>query len=382
MRLLLLILLALPAQADDSPLWPDKLAPLPVLAAPAPLPSLSAQTCNACHGQIHDQWAASGHAQASTSPAWLAAKEALGDPATCLDCHLPLLQQRAELPRGPGGGGAAGRAANPAYEPTLALEGVTCAVCHVRDEVIVGPRALPADQAPHAVRQDEALRDPRACAFCHQHALPGAEETPFLDTVGEWQRSAFGQAGIPCQDCHMQRVSGAIAGSRYAAFASHGGLLNRDPSALRRAVTLMVRVKKVRFERGDTVRATAELLNTGAGHAVPTGDPSHRIELRFELLGPDGELAKDTEVVSHWLVREVQTEPPFAELSDERLQPGASRTFDFGAALIKKLEPGTFSLRTSLHWWPMAPEQADELGLARESLAVPFAEQQIAFEVN
>ncbi len=382
MRILLLLLLAIPAQAGDSMLWPERLEPLPVLSAPAPLPSLSAQTCNACHGQIHDQWAQSGHAQSATNPAWLASKAALGDPPACQDCHLPLIQQRAELPRGPGGGGAAGRTANPAYEPTLALEGVTCVVCHVRDGIILGPRELPPEQAPHPVEQDEALRDARACAYCHQHALPGAEDTPFLDTVGEWERSAFGQAGIPCQDCHMQRVSGAIAGSRYAAFASHGGLNNRDPAALRRAVTLMLRIKKVRFERGDTVRASAELLNTGAGHAVPTGDPNIRVELRFELLGPAGKLAKNTEPTSHWLAREVQAEAPFAEISDDRLQPGASRTFDFGGELHKKQDPGTFTLRVSLHWWAMSPEQAQELKLGPEVVSVEFAEQQIRFEVN
>lgn len=180
----------------------------------------------------------------------------------------------------------------------------------------------------------------------------------------------------------MQRVSGAIAGSRYAAFASHAGLGGRDPKAIARAVTLSVRVQKPRFERGETVRATAEIMNTGAGHAVPTGDPNHRVEIRFELLGPDGELAMDSAPVVVWLRREVGDAPPFAELRDDRLQPGASRTFDASVALDKKQDPGEFTLVVSATWWAMAPEQAEAVGLAPADASVRFIEQRIPLEVN
>lgn len=180
----------------------------------------------------------------------------------------------------------------------------------------------------------------------------------------------------------MQRVSGAIAGSRYAAFASHEGLGDRDPAALARAVTLTVRVQKARFERGDTVRATAEIMNTGAGHAVPTGDPNHRVELRFELLGADGQPAKDVEPQSSWLAREVETEPPFAELRDDRLQPGATRTFDVAASLHKKQDPGRFTLVVTATWWAVSPEQATAVGLTPEDASIRFIEQRIPLEVN
>ncbi len=45
MRLLLLLICSSALAAE--PLWPEALGPLE-LEAPAPLPSLSAQTCNAC----------------------------------------------------------------------------------------------------------------------------------------------------------------------------------------------------------------------------------------------------------------------------------------------------------------------------------------------
>jgi hypothetical protein len=376
-RLLLSLLLFSTAFAGE-PLWPEELRALEV-EPPAPLPSLSAQTCNACHGAIHDQWSESGHARASTSPAWIASAAALGNPARCQECHLPLLNQRAEIPRGPGAGAMA---PNPAWEPSIALEGVTCAACHVRGDAIVGPRALDDDAVPHKVVANDALRGAEACAYCHQLSLPGGEEHPFLDTVGEWERSSFGQAKIPCQDCHMPRVSGPIAGSRYAAFASHRGLGDREPSAIARAVTVQARVQKARFERGDTVRATAVIMNTGAGHAVPTGDPNHRVEVRFELRGADGELAKDSAPQIHWLLREVETEPPFKQVRDERLQPGASRTFDASFALPKKQEPGRYTLVVSATWWAMAPEQAAAVGVSVEDASVRFVDQRIPIEVN
>ena len=61
-------------------LFPEKLGPLPAQAPPAPLPSLSAQTCNACHGAIHDEWKASGHSRASTNLVYRKSVEALGNP--------------------------------------------------------------------------------------------------------------------------------------------------------------------------------------------------------------------------------------------------------------------------------------------------------------
>jgi len=363
--------------APPPPLWPEELGPLPVQAAPHPLPGLSAQVCNACHGAVHDQWAGSGHATASSDPVWQQARTALGDPPLCNECHLPLQAQRTEVPRGPGGSRSE---ANPAWDPGLATEGVTCVACHLRGDAIVGPRELPAGQAPHKVRYEPALSTAEACAFCHQAALPGAEETPFLDTVGEWRASPFGAAGVPCQDCHMPRTSGAIAGSRFAAFGAHG--TSRTEAALGRAITLNLDVNAPRLQRGQTLRATATVQNTGAGHAVPTGDPSHRLEVRFELLDGEDNPVPGVEAESVWLGREMAAEAPFAEVSDTRLQPGAERTFDFVAPLSKKATPGRWTLVVSVRWWPASPERLTELGLGESVGPRVMTERRIPVRVE
>ncbi len=341
--------------------------------------SLSAQACNACHAEIHDQWASSGHASSATNPVYLAATRAMGNPPECMNCHLPLENQRKTLHFGPGSTGP--QSSNPSYSPTLALEGVTCAACHVRDGTIYGPRELHPSEAPHPVAQAEVLRGPSACAPCHQVSLQGAEEHPFIDTVGEWLRSPWGEAGIPCQQCHMPRSSGVVAGSRYAAFSSHGFLKNRDPRELRRALTLEVNLRDNQIERGQKLRASATLLNTGAGHAVPTGDPSHQVELRFEVLDSKGQPAGKRGVESHWLKREVEQQPPFLQKSDSRLAAASSRVFDYATDIARKKKAGEYTLIVSLHWWAVAPDRANDVGLNESQVRVQILEQRIPFSV-
>ena len=382
MRSLLLLLLLLPTSALAGDLWPDVLGPVPVTTAPDPLPSLSAQTCNGCHATIHDQWATSGHATAATNPVYVEAVRALGSPPLCQECHLPLSVQRADLPKGPGALGKSARQPNPAWSPTLAAEGVTCAACHVRDGAIVGPREIAAERVPHPVKREPALRTAEACAFCHQAALPDAEDRPFLDTVGEWERSHFSEAGISCRDCHMTRVSGSIAGSRYASFASHGMLGGHAPDAIARALTLEVSLRSPGVQRGEAVRASATLMNTGAGHAVPTGDPSHAMELRFTVLDPAGGVATGGEPSSNWLQRVVEPEPPFKELSDDRLPAAGSKVFDYSWTAGKKLAPGIYTLVVSVHWWAVKPDRAEAVGLTADDVRVDVSEQRVQLRVD
>lgn len=370
------------AESAQPSLWPRLLEPLPAESPPIPLPSLSAQTCNGCHASIHDQWADSGHATAATNPVYIRARDALGAPPLCDECHLPMANQRATLPKGPGALGKTERQPNPNWSPTLAREGVTCAACHVRDGVIVGPRELAPERAPHPVRREAALTTAEACAFCHQAALPGGEEHPFLDTVGEWRRSNFAEADVFCQDCHMTRVSGSIAGSRYAAFASHGMLKRHSPEAIARAVTMLVALRSPSVQRGSAVRATVTLMNTGAGHAFPSGDPSHQVEVRFTVLGPDGEVAAEGEPSSSWLARTVEPEPPFLELTDERLEAASSRAFDFAWTPGNKLDPGEYTVQVSLHWWSVGPERATALGLSEDEVRVDVIAQRIPIRVD
>lgn len=379
-RGLIVLLLLWPAAALAADLWPASPAALPASAVPAGLPSLSAQTCNACHGAIHDGWAGSAHAFAGKDPIWRAGAALLGDPPLCNECHLPMIEQRAVLPDGPPALSTGRGAANPAWSPTLAQEGVTCAACHVRDGKIIGPRPLLAGDAPHPVEVRPELGTVQACAACHQSSLAGAEGRPWLDTVGEWERSPFGQAGIGCKDCHMTRTAGPIAGNRFAAFASHGGAFPRDPTALARALTVDVQLRAARLARSEVLRATATLANTGAGHAFPSGDPSHRVEVRWTVLDAGAKGAGEAR--SDWLVREVSSESPFRELKDQRLPAGGTKSFDFQWEPGKKSAAGLYTVRLEVIWWAVSPDAAKAAGLAVDLVSVPFVRQDLMVRVD
>jgi hypothetical protein len=363
-RWALLASLAL-AAAVSAAEYPASLSPLPPLMPPAGMPSLSAQTCNACHGAIHDSWARSAHARAGRNPVWHAAADALGQPPLCLECHLPLTEQRADIAKGPGGVGRSERAPNPAWSPTLLDEGVTCAVCHVRDGEVLGTRDVAAGTVPHAVRRDPALSDAESCAFCHQAALPGAEATPFLDTVSEWRRSPQAAAGYTCITCHMPKATGVVGTSRWGAVADHG-LAGADPA---RAFVLELAMRAPEVDRGDVLRVQASLTNLGAGHAMPTGDPSHRIEVRLTVVDRAGAPAEGFTPQSAWLFRAMEAQAPFVEVSDNRLQPGETRGFDFVFAPGKKIAPGLYTLTVSVRRWAASPEQAAAVRID-ESLVV------------
>ena len=370
-----------PSSTESAGLFPEQLGPLPIDKVPHFLASLSAQSCNSCHRDIHDQWAQSGHSTASSNAVYRAATKSLGAPDLCDECHKPLQQQRRYIQRGPAGGSEA-HAPNPAWDPILDLEGVTCVACHLRGDSLIGPRELRVGQAPHPVTRDDRLSGPEACSYCHQLALEGAEEHPFLDTLGEWASSPQGQAGITCQDCHMPRESGVIAGSRYAAFANHGMTEGRSPSALAAALLLRLDMKEAVVQRGSAFRATAALANVGAGHAVPTGDPNHRLELRFSAEDSRGKKPRGVKSSSLWMGREVSATPPFEQLSDTQLDPGESRSLDYRFVPHRKSPPGDWTLLVEVYWWSVGPERAKEIGVSREDASIQILERRIPFEVN
>ena len=363
-------------------LFPSDLGPLPIDTVPGFLASLSAQTCNSCHADIHDQWALSGHATSATNPAYLAAAQSLGSPLLCDECHKPLEQQRSSIHRGPVGSDSS-RQPNPTWDPLLALEGVTCVACHLRDNTIIGPRELTPGQSPHPVTRDDRISGPEACAYCHQLALPGASEHPFINTLGEWAASPQGRAGISCQDCHMPLQSGVIAGSRYAAFSSHGMTESRQKvSALARALLVELKVKAGSVQRESPFRATATVANIGAGHAVPTGEPAHRLELRAELLDSRGKRARGTSPASLWMGREVEETLPFAQVSDSRLQPGERRSLDFRFVPHRRSSAGEWTVLITVHWWSVPPKQAKALGLSDSEARIQVLERRVPIQVN
>lgn len=329
-----------PALPTAAPLFPGTL-PASALALPEGLASLSAQACNACHGELHDRWAESAHATAWSSPTFRTALERVGETTGCTGCHLPLANQHARLAAGYIEGDLArpDLRPNPAWEPTLMSEGVSCAACHVRDGKVLTTRSE--GQAPHPLASSAELGSSEHCASCHQLTWPGADK-PFYDTYGEWSRSAYAQAGVGCVDCHMPKRAGSATGTRFAAVADHG--FPADPA---RALSILVRTDAVEVTRGQPFAATINLQNTGAGHDLPTGSPFVGWRIVASLRDADGKSLVAPALID--LARDVGDAPPWTTLADSRLAAGSERSFEFRFTADQKLKAGRGSLVVAVY---------------------------------
>ncbi len=281
--------------------------------------SLMPEDCGACHPAQLQAWSSSRHALA-TGPG-VAGQLRLFGPASrasCLSCHAPLTEQQDVVE-------VDGEwLANPSHDPALATRGVACAGCHLRDRRVVGPPPLdgqPRDMSslPHdGFVIDEAFTEASFCSPCHQFPAHwrAFEGKPLENTWNEWLESPQGQAGQPCQGCHMPDRLHRFAGIH-------------DPEMTRSAFTIEAR----ELEAAEG-RVVAELVmaNTGAGHHAPTYT-TPRIEISLVQLDEAGEEVARSEphVIQRAVVLGTDDD---RELFDTRIPAGESRTFGFDEALV------------------------------------------------
>lgn len=346
--------------------------PVAAQATPAGLANLTAQGCNACHAEVHDAWAAGPHARAWNAPAFRVAMARVGESTACTGCHLPLQNQHPRLAKGYVQGDLARpeMTPNPAWDPSLMSEGVTCAACHVRDGQVLTarPEVRP---APHPLAYSEELGQGALCATCHQLTWPEADQ-PFYDTWGEWQRSPQGAAGIGCQDCHMPPRAGLATASRFAASADHG-----FPADTARALSVLVRTSAPEIQRGEPYTVDITLQNTGAGHHVPTGSPFKAYRLVTRLLDSDG---KDLVVLPTTdLARQVEDAPPWNTVSDTRLAAGEERVLQQTFTVDQRKRAGRATLELTL--WRLDAEQRGNPRWAPPSDGTPLLTHRIPLPV-
>ncbi len=326
---------------------------LPLRAEPVPAATdlfTDSSRCLAGHSSIHGAdgtdvsigyaWRASMMANSARDPYWLAsvrreimdhpqAREAIED--KCSTCHMPAARFALRQQGRPGTIFEHHEPAPP--DPALAqlaLDGVTCSVCHqITDEGLgqdasftggfhVDTRSAPGTReifGPHDVdagrtrimnsssaflpAQSDHLARSEVCATCHTlftHALDGngdpagelPEQTPFL----EWRHSAYRDTRS-CQDCHMPALVedtpiSSVLGQPRPAFSQHvfrGGnafmlrLLNEHRDEL--GVTALP------AELEATARRTEDYLQT------------HAATLGIELVATEnGRAGFDLQVVS------------------------------------------------------------------------------------
>lgn len=268
----------------------------PPTDTPAPLFTFqSATSCAGCHDAIYSEWSESWMRGAYVNAAfqadftrWRTLAQASGeDPLDCLRCHAPAALM--PLPA--------------QHREALALEGVTCEVCHRtasvewEDDIAhasLAPGFIGFDRtlggpAPHPVAASAAFDDSSLCAMCH---LDKRGDLFIERTYDEWRNGPWAAEGVGCTTCHMPSVSGPSAtggsGENHASHRFPGG--HPGSPLLAGAATLEI------VSIDDAV-ATFAVENVGVGHNLPTGGV-HPTELALDvaILGADG---ARREVVRH-----------------------------------------------------------------------------------
>ena len=287
---------------------------------PGGIASLRAKDCGTCHREIYDEWAGSMHARAWTEPYFQVDFRYDGSQQICLNCHTPLVDQQQNLVQG-----FRDRdkfdpilAPNPNYDEALRDEGVTCAVCHVRNGRIVGP--FRTDNGPHPVEYDPEMSEGiKPCLKCHVVAGKRWDTFYAIPPCGTVAEIEAGKQTIDCVSCHMPPVVRPTAegmparkGRRHLFQGGH------EPERVKESLRVDHRLEK------DGLIVT--LTNVGAAHYLPTGTPDRHLTLELKLLGPGGEALKEKVFT---MKRYILWRPFIVDLRDTRLPYRQPKEFTF-----------------------------------------------------
>ncbi|HEY7531267.1 MAG TPA: hypothetical protein VH681_00635 [Nitrospiraceae bacterium] len=323
---------------------------IPYQTIPDGLTSLKAESCGSCHTEIYDEWKASIHSQAYRDPFFHAYWTKDKHTWVCLNCHAPLENQQPtlikDIPRQRVE--KAPQEPNPHYDADYQKEGVTCAACHVRDGVILGP--FEDSAAPHPTKFDPSFRTTQLCYRCHNVISGPAQfyNVGPCGTYAEYEGKYFmKERGFICQSCHMPEIDRPVAvngpirrGRRHLWRGGH------DPDMVKSAIAVQVIADPPVPKPGEDLRLTLTLINAGAGHKLPTGDPDRHFTVEFAVLDQDQKIVKEqSDTMGRWIM----WQPAVIELYDNRLLPLASRDYAFSYQVPKELAGLTLRARVRYH---------------------------------
>jgi hypothetical protein len=323
---------------------------IPYQKIPKGLTSLRAESCGTCHTAIYDEWKTSIHAQAYRDPFFHAYWTKDKQTWVCLNCHSPLENQQptliTEIPRDRVE--RAVQAPNPQYDADYQHEGVTCAACHVRDGVILGP--FDDAVAPHPTKADPTFRTTQVCYRCHS-VVGGPAQFYNGGPCGTYPEYESGywmkERGFICQSCHMPEIERPVArGGPIRKGRQHLWRGGHDPAMVKRAVDIKVVAEPAEPKPGDKVRVTLTLINAGAGHKLPTGDPDRHFTVEFAVEDQSRKVLESRqETMGRWIL----WQPAIIELHDNRLMPLASRDYTFEYQLPKDVTGLTLITKVRYH---------------------------------
>ncbi len=351
---------------------------------PEGLVSLRAEHCGSCHQQHYQEWQQSTHSQAWTDLQFQAELKKESSPFLCINCHIPLQNQQPYIIKGLIGGDIYKpvKEINPRYDEVLQKEGINCASCHVRNNVIIGLRE--SSDPPHRIVADPDFLSEKLCLSCHNaNAVLTSELACTFETGDEWKASVyFGEKN--CISCHMQETNREIVkgyGKRFSRLHHFpgSGIPKFDSLETRmlNGLAFYPSVIKSNYSVNDSLNFRFKVKNEFAGHRVPTGDPERFIIFSFQLSDIEGNLLakKEERIGEQW-----EWYPAAKKLKDNNLNPLEERTFTFSYPLVNKGK-FTYSVRVTKH--RLNEENAKYNKLSENyPLFISIYEKDHLFEVN
>jgi hypothetical protein len=222
------------------------------------------KSCQTCHKTEYENWFNSRHKVAFTNELYTESHER--EPRQwCVNCHAPLSDLSKET--------------NPFQNRILKEEGISCNVCHVRNQKILISKLpiLKKNQTEYSHDYEilPELSRSEFCASCHEFNFPTLAATksdknfqyshlPMQETFSEFKKSYLSKFG-ECQTCHLRSNSSE----------SHSFFGGHDASKL--STSIFINIERV---SKNTIRV--DLITQGIAHAFPTGDlfRTLRVQLR------------------------------------------------------------------------------------------------------
>ena len=330
--------------------------PAPIDAGPQPTLTraeiLDPKTCQSCHPDHYREWSGSMHAYAAEDPVFLAMNQRgqretngeLGD--FCVTCHAPIALMEGLTTDG----------LNMAEVPSYA-KGVTCAFCHLVDEVqgthnaqlhladdlvMRGGYADPVANTGHAsayskLHDKSQIESSDLCGTCHDIVTPNGVHLE--RTYLEWKSSFFAHdvdgERQTCGDCHMKGRTGTAADAPGVKLRRvHDHRMVGVDTALTSFPEMEDQRRQIQRELNTTVLAmlcveqsdgavvlSADLENMAAGHSWPTG-ASHDRRAWVEVIAYDED---DNELFSSGVIAD---DEPLVDLNDPQLWRLGDQAFD------------------------------------------------------
>lgn len=320
-----------PLEPTAPVLYPDPL-PLHDEQLVSGLGMVYSSSCGGCHAKSLEEWTGSAHHIGHKEKELLASIRSYGNGTLCTQCHLPLAQQHEKLMVSiiEDDVSRPVMEENPSWNPTLTLDSVGCASCHVRQGVVVGRKT---SDSPHAVRNSEELTTSEACESCHQYTLP-EETTPLYNTYQEWKSSAYSTAGIQCQDCHMSDSSPTIG---------QGHSNHTMELAITQGITITYSIPSFEIQRNQAVPFSFTLHNTGVGHSWPSSSPFIEKKLQIKVFDSRGK--STIKATYHHIGRQPLAVEDELESTPTSIAVGNQRAFSQEIKIASKYASGSGTLQ-------------------------------------